>query len=277
MTALAVIGGGAMGAAVGARLVERGATVLTCLEGRSAATRERAAQAGIRDAGWAELAKTECVLSIVPPGEALAVARHMTKLLHGTDAVYVDCNAVSPQTVQAIADVVAESGAPFVDAGIIGGPPSAGYDGPVFYASGAAAERFAALRDFGLTITVLQGGVGTASGLKMSYGGITKGLTALAAAMMLGASRFGAAEALRAELGHSLKPLMTWFERQVPSMYPKAYRWVAEMEEVSAFLKDDPAASRAYAAIAEFYQHLADDFEGDRTEIGALEEFLKKE
>jgi 3-hydroxyisobutyrate dehydrogenase-like beta-hydroxyacid dehydrogenase len=208
----------------------------------------------------------------------MSVARLMAPYLTAqeTKPVYVDCNAVSPQTVLAVAELLAPTGAPFVDAGIIGGPPAEGYDGPVFYASGAPAERFATLGAHGLVVTVLEGAVGAASGLKMSYGGITKGITALAAAMMLGASRFGAAEALHAELGHSLKPLLTWFERQVPGMYPKAYRWVAEMQEVADFLKDDPETARAYQAIADLYERLATDFAGERREIAALDAFLKR-
>ena len=64
----------------------------------------------------------------------------------------------------------------FVDACIIGGPPSDGYD-PAFYAS-AAPEDADTLRDFvglsawGLRTIALEGegaGVGDASALKMSY------------------------------------------------------------------------------------------------------------
>ena len=50
----------------------------------------------------------------------------------------------------------------------------------------------------------------------MSYAGITKGLTGLAAAMMLAATRFGAAPSLAAELADSQPELLTWFKRQVP-------------------------------------------------------------
>lgn len=59
------------------------------------------------------------------------------------------------------------------------------------------------LAQHGLTIKLLDGPVGAASGLKMSYAGITKGLTALAAAMMLAATRFGAASDQAAELAES--------------------------------------------------------------------------
>jgi hypothetical protein len=51
-------------------------------------------------------------------------------------------------------------------------------------------------------------------------------------------------------------------------MYPKAYRWVAEMEEISAFLDADPAGHDIYQGVARFYEHLAKEFAqtGDKAE-----------
>jgi hypothetical protein len=40
-------------------------------------------------------------------------------------------------------------------------------------------------------------------------------------------------------------------------MYDKAYRWVAEMEEISDFLEKNPPSRDIYAAIARLYDHLA--------------------
>ncbi len=69
----------------------------------------------------------------------------------------------------------------------------------------------------------------------MSYGGITKGLTAVGSAMILAATRAGVAEALHAELAASQPNLLTYFTRSVPDMFGKAYRWVPEMEEIAHF------------------------------------------
>ena len=69
-----------------------------------------------------------------------------------------------------------------------------------------------------------------------------KGMTLLAAAMLLGATRAGAADALRAELSESRPALLDRYARSIPDMYPKAYRWAPEMEEIAEFLGDDPAA-----------------------------------
>jgi 3-hydroxyisobutyrate dehydrogenase-like beta-hydroxyacid dehydrogenase len=122
---VAVIAPGNMGAAVGARLAASGARVLTSLEGRSTASRQRAAEAGMAAASDAEIASADFLLSIVPPGEALALAKRFKPVLQASNRkpVYVECNAVSPKTVDTIASVVSGTGCPFVDGGIIGPPP----------------------------------------------------------------------------------------------------------------------------------------------------------
>ena len=50
MTTIAVIAPGAMGAGIGMHLARHGARVVTSLDGRSAASRARAAAAGMVDA-----------------------------------------------------------------------------------------------------------------------------------------------------------------------------------------------------------------------------------
>jgi len=252
---VAVVAQGAMGAGVGARLVERGLRVVTSLEGRSEASAQRAKAAGMVAVSDQELARADYFLSILPPSDALVLAQKMAALIAPSNhkPVYVDCNAVSPPTKIEIGHVVTGAGSPFVDGSIIGAPPKAGYDGPGIYASGPEAARFASLTDFGLVIHVMKGPVGAASAMKMSYAGLTKGLTALGAMMMLAATRGGVAEGLRAE-----------FER-----------YVGEMEEISDYVGEDIAAQEMFDAFADFYTRLAADFEGPQVEVGALSAFLK--
>ena len=73
---IAVIAQGTMGAGVGGRLAQRGANVLTSLAGRSQASAERAAKAGMRDATDAEIVGADIVLSILPPSDADRALRH---------------------------------------------------------------------------------------------------------------------------------------------------------------------------------------------------------
>lgn len=157
---VAVIAPGEMGSAVGRRLVERGVRVVTRLDGRSKASIARAERSGFAVAGSdAQLAQEAgIVLSIVPPGAALGLAERLAPALAAAAAkpVYVDCNAVAPETAERIGAVIARTGCRYVDAGIIGPPPSASAR-TVFYASGADARVLARLGDRGLTVRVLDG------------------------------------------------------------------------------------------------------------------------
>jgi len=275
---VAVIAPGMMGAAVGKRLVDNGVKVLTSLKGRSAETATRAKAAGMAVAGDEEIAACDFILSILPPGDAVALAERFQPALKASNAkpVYVDCNAINPKTVDRVAAVIAPTDCPFVDSGIIGSPPKPGDAGPRFYASGPAAPRFATLRQYGLDVRVLDGAISAASALKMSYAGITKGTQAIGAAMMLAATRAGSADALFAELSSSQKDMFAWFKRGLALMPPKAYRWVAEMHEIAGFVGEDPTAHELYEGAAHFYERIAEDFDGDKNDVTALTEFFGK-
>jgi L-threonate 2-dehydrogenase len=274
---VAVIAPGMMGSGVGGRLAQNGIEVRTALGARSKASAERAKAAGMTGVNDAQIAASDFILSIVPPGEALGLAERLAPALRAATKkpIYVDCNAVNPATVLRIARAVEETGATFVDGGIIGGPPTPGSKGTKLYVSGPAASRVAELVAFGLEVKVQPGPIGAASAMKMSYAGITKGFTALGAAMMLAAARAGTTDALRAELSESQPALHGWLTRAMPKMYSKAYRWVAEMEEISGFVGEDPAAAQFFQAAARLYERIAADFEGKRAECAALDEFCE--
>jgi putative dehydrogenase len=278
MTAtIAIIAPGEMGSAIGRRLGERGARVLTSVAGRSPASAARAKRCGLTviDDNVELVAAADFILSIVPPGQAIAFARRMAAALGAVSrkAIFVDCNAISPQTVATVAGLIEAAGCPVVDAGIIGGPPRDGYDGPHLYASGPQAPAFAALRDHGLDIRIVGDAIGTASALKLSYASLTKGLTALGASMMLGAAHAGVSGPLRRELEESQPALAAWLDRQVPKMYPKAYRWVAEMREIAAYLEADPAGRAMFEGAARLYERIAEAAKADGPEIDTMTRF----
>jgi 3-hydroxyisobutyrate dehydrogenase-like beta-hydroxyacid dehydrogenase len=287
---VAIVAPGAMGAGIGKRLGAHGVRVLTSLTGRSEATAARAREAGMIGASDEEIAAADFVLSILPPGDALALAKRFAPVLAASNAkpVYVDCNAINPATVERVAAAIAPSGCPFVDAGIIGPPPPpisatqagegrVGVSGPRLYASGAAAARVASLRQYGLDVRVLEGPLSAASALKMSYAGINKGTLAIGAAMMLAAMRAGSADALFDELSFSQREILAQFRQQLPKMPAKAYRWIAEMQEIAGFVADDPAARELYEGAARFYEKMAEDFSSDQKATDALGRFLAKD
>jgi len=255
---IGVIAPGAMGAGVAQRLHVRGAAVAVTLQGRGPASAARAAGLAVQATEAALAHWADVILSILPPGEAAGLAARLAPVLcpRGAGVIFADCNAISPETMHTVAASL--PGVRVVDIAIIGAPPKGEGPGPRFYASGEAAEALRPLAGWGIDLRPIGGGIGSASALKMSYAGISKGLVAIASAMALGAARAGAAEALFAELAESQPALLAQLRRSVPGMPDKAYRWVAEMEEIAAFLGGMPFAP-AFLAAARHYEAIAAD------------------
>lgn len=262
---VAIVGVGEMGAAVAQRLRLSGAHVRVCLKGRSAESERRARRAGVEivNDDAVLVSGADFVLTIVPPGVAVQVAEQYRTSFVSTakEAIFADCNAIAPSTARRIGEVLAGCACRYVDAGIIGGPPPQDLSkpGPRFYASGTDAPRLGELNEFGLDVAVLDGPIGAASGLKMSYAGLTKGITALGTAMVAAAMREGLGEALRSELARTQPQILRRIGQSVPAMFPKAYRWVAEMEEIAAFLADDDRGAMIYRGAARLYQRMAEE------------------
>jgi putative dehydrogenase len=262
MTVIAVVAMGEMGAGVAARLVERGARVLTSLNGRSEASAKRAAAAGVQvtdDAGL--IAEAEMLLSIVPPAAAGATAERFLPLIEkaAKKPVFIDCNAIAPQTLHAISKAFIDRKLPFIDGSIIGAAPRSDGSSPRLYMSGPISAEADTLKRLGIDTRALSTALGDASTLKMSYAGITKGFQALGASMALGAGRNGAQQSLVEELKFSQPQLYGWLSKALPSMYDKAYRWDGEMREIAKFLLPEQGASTMLTGAADLYEHIAED------------------
>jgi 3-hydroxyisobutyrate dehydrogenase-like beta-hydroxyacid dehydrogenase len=230
----------------------------------------------MEDASPETIAKADLILAIVPPGEAVALAKGLVKRLRESrhKPVYIDCNALSPKTKTEIAGTLEETGCEIIDGAIVGAPPRPGEKGPRIYVSGDRSDRASVLRTLGLDLRQIDGPIGAAAALKMSYAGINKGIIAIGTAMLLAASRSSASTGLYQELGESLPQLLSKFETGIPDMYPKAYRWVAEMREIAAFLGQDKAAAMIFEGAAQLYDRLAADIANEGKERGALDGFF---
>lgn len=274
---VSIMAQGSMGAATAQRLTEHGVEVRTIVAGRSAASAGRAKKAGMKAVGPEEFVAADFILSIVPPAQAIPLARELAPAIMAAEKkpIYVDLNAISPDTTMMVEMIVAPAHCRFVDGGIIGGPPRAGYDGPVYYVSGMDAPEVMKLAPFGLKIGVLDAPVGAASALKMSYAGITKGLIALGSSMILAAERAGISEALFTELSASQPTLVAGLSKSVPDMFTKANRWVAEMQEIAAFTGTGRPEHEIYVAIAELYSRLGKDNDGAKAETDVLKVFFQ--
>ncbi|MCC6472714.1 MAG: NAD(P)-dependent oxidoreductase [Burkholderiales bacterium] len=224
---------GEMGAAVGASAVAVGHRVLCALDGRSEATRARARACGLEDAGTiaAALRQAQLVLSIVPPHGALALAEKVAAC--GFRGLYVDCNAVAPHTARSVGAVVQAAGAKFVDGGLLGAPPAPGRPVQLILSGGGASEVASLFDASNVLARVVPGPAGAASAVKVCNAAWTKTTWLLLASIYAYAESEGVKEALLEAWEGPYPELVKRFA--APSPNPgKAWRWLAEMEEIAA-------------------------------------------
>jgi 3-hydroxyisobutyrate dehydrogenase-like beta-hydroxyacid dehydrogenase len=261
---IAILHPGEMGAAIGARLRAKGLRVLWASAGRSAATRERAARAGLEDAGTLRdaLAASNLVISVCPPHGALTLAHDVAAARYR--GVYVDANAVAPATSREVALVIEAAGGTFVDGGIIG-PPPRDNTGARLYLAGRDAERLAPLLSSGgLVARALDGSVGAASALKTAYAAWNKGATALAGAVRAFAVQAGVDDALVAEW-EGTQPDALKRIGQLCGAARKAWRWTGEMDEIAAAFAEAGLPEGFHVAAGQLYERLASFKDVDST------------
>ncbi len=259
---------GDMGQALAIQIMAKGLNVYTALEHRSERTRALAREAGLTDVGTLARLVTECdvVLSVINPGAALDFAREVASALRvtGSHTLVVDCNAIAPDTVREIADVIEGAGGRFLDAGIIG-PPPRGKAKTNLYVSGPSAADLEQLAGPQLIVHVISDRIADASALKMCYGALNKGTQALWLDVLIAAQRLGVAGILEQQLRQSQAGLYDWALSQFPILPPKAYRWVPEMVEISKTLSAAGITPKMFQGAADVYLFVAGTALGKET------------
>ncbi len=282
LNTIGILSPGDMGHTVGDVLRYNGLRVITCLEGRSQRTHGLAQKAGIVDVPtYIELvAEADLILSIMVPAEAMNAAEIVADALQQTEAnlTYADCNAIAPQTVRKLGEVITSAGGIFVDASIIGPPPRRP-GATRFYASGPQLNAFTNLNNYGLDVRVLGDEIGLASAIKMCYASLTKGLTALCTELLTAAEMLGVSDALTEEFKLSQATLYERMERGLPNMPPKARRWIGEMEEISDTFAHVGLTPNILTGAADMYRlvsdtHLADLSPEARDQFPTLAELI---
>ncbi len=262
MTNVLVLHPGAMGGVVATDLTRAGHQPHWVSANRSPATVERADQAGAvgHDDLASAIAACAVVLSICPPDNALEVAGEVAEAARATGAspLFVDANAIAPVSARAVADTVAASGCPVVDGGIVGPPPLT--EGTTrLYLSGERADDIAEIfRGAHTEAVILNGEVGAASALKMTYAAWTKGSSALLLTIAAAARAHGVEDALGAEWDRSQPELGTRLRRSAAGSAPKAWRWKGEMEEIAATMIEKGLPAGFHLASAETWRRLAE-------------------
>ncbi|NNE89903.1 MAG: NAD(P)-dependent oxidoreductase [Silicimonas sp.] len=279
---IAMLMPGDMGHAVGGALREHGHDVITCLDGRSDHTCALATKGGLRDVGTlnAAVGEADLILSILPPAAALQLAKQVAKAMASTGKTpaYVDCNAIAPETVIAVGDVITKAGATFIDAGIIGLAPGKGTP-PRFYASGPQHELLLALDGHGIQVIGLGPVIGQASAIKMTYAALTKGTWTLQTAVLLAAEQLGVTTALLSEFENSQAAALKSMRASIPFLPADSARWVGEMEEIAKTFADAGVTPLFHEGAADIFRvleqtPLAAETRADMDKSRTLEEAL---
>ena len=254
-----VLNPGQMGSVVAASLVQAGRDTAWVSEGRSPSSRERAQAAGLREISTIhELKLVDVVVSVVPPASALETATKVADA--GFRGIYVDGNAVSPSTANAVYETVTQAGASFVDGGIIGPPPEKLGDARL-YLSGEKAHEVAALFEGSvMDARAIEEAPGScaASSLKMAYAGWTKGSSALLLAVRAMARAHGVEQALLDEWGISQAGLEGKSNQAAIGNAFKAWRFVGEKVEISNTMQAGGLPAGFHQGAAELYEALAE-------------------
>ena len=266
MTTIGLISPGQMGASVGAAAAISGARIIWAGEGRSVASHERAA--AFTDCGsmTALLTRCEVILSVCPPHNAAEVAGQVAAARF--KGLFLDANAIAPDSARQYRQQLEAAGATFVDGGIIGGPAWHAGSGTRLYLSGSGAADVAALfAGSPLHTRVISDRVGAASAMKMVFAAYTKGTTALLTAILSVAEHEGVRDCLEAQWGHDFSAKT---HQRITDNSAKAWRFVGEMREIAATFDSAGMPGSFHTAAAEVFEQLSVFKDNPATDIASL-------
>jgi len=226
--------------------------------GRSEDSKKRSKSAGLEDVGSIkELARqSDFIFSIIPPADAVEVAKDVREAEF--QGVFVDLNAISPQTFDLIADVFKGSSVEVVDGSIIG--PPVRKDGRTKMFLAGASKPIAVIKDLmdgvqGLFVTEMVGNKArSASALKMSFQ-FAKISHALFLNHMAYAEKVGILEHTSNLLKERYPDHFRMYQQG--SIVPKAWRFAGEMKEIGQSFAEAGLYDGFALAAEEFYSRLS--------------------
>ncbi|WP_018352258.1 NAD(P)-dependent oxidoreductase [Longispora albida] len=246
---IGIVSPGYMGSGLALALHRGGARVVATVAGRSARTARLAEGMDLLPSLDAVVEAAGVILVVIPPAEAVRAATEIAEAAARTGArpLVVDMNAISPSTVNAVAEAL--NGLDLVDGSISGPPPSVA-DGTILYFSGPRAAEVTGLPWTGVVPTLLGPELGTASAVKMCTASVYKGTAALYVHAMVTAQRHGVLDAVLNDLTR-IEP------RDVAKAATKAHRYVGEMHEIATTQAEAGLSPALFTAIAETWSEVA--------------------
>ena len=235
MNSITLMSPGEMGSPIAERIIKSGIRVISPLSGRSKNTIERARKYGIEDSGTLKdsIEDSDLIISILVPDAAENLSKEVSKISKELDKeiYFADLNAISPETVLRMNDILSNGKVKFIDGGIIGTPPKE-QNLPRIYVSGENSTYMTNLDGLGMKVIDMGGKIGSASAMKMAYASITKGYSSLLIAAVTLSIRTDNFDSLMKELEFS-QPRVFNDLQNLKSIPSKAHRWIGEMEEIS--------------------------------------------
>jgi 3-hydroxyisobutyrate dehydrogenase-like beta-hydroxyacid dehydrogenase len=256
MKKIGILHPGEMGISVAASAMNSEHQVYWVSTGRSEQTRQRAEKQNLVELqSLSEFCQIcEIILSICPPHAAEEVARSV--ITEKYKGIYVDANAISPQRVKRLHQIMEENGIHFIDGSIIGGPAWKSNE-TFLYLSGKGTEVISGCFLSGpLETRIIVGEVGKASALKMCYAAYSKGTTALLASILATAEAFDIRDDLYRQWDLDDPGFSEQVNRRVIRTSPKAWRFTSEMKEIGATFENAGLPSGFHEAAADVYRRM---------------------
>jgi 3-hydroxyisobutyrate dehydrogenase-like beta-hydroxyacid dehydrogenase len=245
-----------MGVAIAQSAIDSGCTVFWASQGRRSQTRNRADSARLIDHVTVDRLSEECdvILSVCPPEFADDVAQAVAAT--GFTGIFADLNATAPQRKIAFGKMLRGRRMRFADGGIIGMPTRTPGQTTVFLSGEAAHDVAACFAKGAIGASILGDEPGRASALKILFAAHNKGNIALLTSLYAAAQHYGLLDELQRQFAGRGLALAT-IEAQILRSAPKAWRWVAEMHEISAALDAVNIPGDFHRAAAIVYERLA--------------------
>jgi 3-hydroxyisobutyrate dehydrogenase-like beta-hydroxyacid dehydrogenase len=185
-------------------------------------------------------AAAQVIISAVTADQAVDAAKQTAPHLTPSH-VYADLNSVSPRTKEKVGEIIARSGARFVEIAVMGPIPPHLHRTPMLLGGSTAPEFQDRFTPFGMRLDVVSTDkIGRAAAVKMFRSVIYKGLEALIFECVLGASQYGAEPRVFASLAENF-PGIDWkklADYMVGRVAVHGERRAREMDEVARTLEE---------------------------------------
>ncbi len=178
------------------------------------------------------------IFSMVTADQALEAAQSVVEvpvesLVKGS--LYFDCNSCAPDTKRRADALIEKAGGRYVDVALMAPVYPTLHKTPALVSGKWANDALEAMADLGMSATLAEGEIGTASSIKMIRSVMMKGLEALVAECVLSARKAGVEDIVLASLEQTY-PGFDWENRSsymLERMMVHGKRRAAEMREVA--------------------------------------------